>query len=353
MNTWTDVVERARRAARRRARWPGDGTAAARCGSATTARPRHHPPLSATGGDGGHQGDDRGADRARGPAARRPLRRQPAQDTDFGDRTTEALRAAPRAGRPPPPSSPNGPGTPPRSPSTRNAGGSPSSCTTPSERCCSRSAPASGGWSTSRPSTIAVTVPADDHRASRRCEAAAALRGSLRALSAPPEQVALGVALRSDCRAFEDRTGIAARLITMTELPSLTHSRITRARGRHPGGAAQRREARRRTIRRGQRVRGLRRRRGHRRPTTASACRTSARRRAAWACRAMTERLARVGGRANDHRQRRRRRHRPGLGTGVTELTRSPFDTVPAEPGRAEHQRGDVVADGHRPRTCG
>lgn len=33
-------------------------------------------------------------------------------------------------------------------------------------------------------------------------QAAAALRGSLHALSAPPEQVTLGVALRGDCRAL-------------------------------------------------------------------------------------------------------------------------------------------------------
>jgi signal transduction histidine kinase len=56
--------------------------------------------------------------------------------------------------------------------------------------------------------------------------AAAALRGSLHALSAPPEQVVLGVRLRGDCRAFEERTGVIARFIAVTELPSLTHARI-------------------------------------------------------------------------------------------------------------------------------
>jgi signal transduction histidine kinase len=57
-------------------------------------------------------------------------------------------------------------------------------------------------------------------------EAAAALRGSLRVLSAPPEQVALGVAVREHCRAFAERTGTPARMIALTELPPLPPSRI-------------------------------------------------------------------------------------------------------------------------------
>ncbi len=57
-------------------------------------------------------------------------------------------------------------------------------------------------------------------------EAAATLRGSLRALSAPPEQVALGVALRSDCAAFKERTGLPARVITVTALPPLDCARV-------------------------------------------------------------------------------------------------------------------------------
>jgi signal transduction histidine kinase len=57
-------------------------------------------------------------------------------------------------------------------------------------------------------------------------EATAALRDSLRVLSAPPEQVALGVALREHCRAFSDRTNITARMITLTELPTLARSRV-------------------------------------------------------------------------------------------------------------------------------
>ncbi|HEU4425782.1 MAG TPA: GAF domain-containing protein [Pilimelia sp.] len=57
-------------------------------------------------------------------------------------------------------------------------------------------------------------------------EAAAALRGSLRVLSAPPEQVALGVAVREHCRAFAERTRTPARMIALTELPPLAASRI-------------------------------------------------------------------------------------------------------------------------------
>jgi len=56
-------------------------------------------------------------------------------------------------------------------------------------------------------------------------EAAAALRGSLRVLTAPPEQLALCVALREHCSSFADRTGVSARLITLTELPTLPASR--------------------------------------------------------------------------------------------------------------------------------
>ena len=52
-------------------------------------------------------------------------------------------------------------------------------------------------------------------------EASAALRGSLQVLSAPPDQVTLGVALRGDCRAFQERTGIIARFLTVTKLPGL------------------------------------------------------------------------------------------------------------------------------------
>jgi signal transduction histidine kinase len=58
-------------------------------------------------------------------------------------------------------------------------------------------------------------------------EAAAALRGSLRVLSATPEQVALGVALREHCRAFQDRSGITTRMIVLTELPTLPASHIS------------------------------------------------------------------------------------------------------------------------------
>jgi signal transduction histidine kinase len=57
-------------------------------------------------------------------------------------------------------------------------------------------------------------------------EASAALRGSLHVLHAPPAQVALGSGLREQCRAFTTRTGVDARVITLTELPSLPRSAI-------------------------------------------------------------------------------------------------------------------------------
>lgn len=57
-------------------------------------------------------------------------------------------------------------------------------------------------------------------------EASAALRSSMRVLHAPPEQVALGVALREHCRAFSERTGVAARIITLTELPRLSGAQV-------------------------------------------------------------------------------------------------------------------------------
>jgi signal transduction histidine kinase len=57
-------------------------------------------------------------------------------------------------------------------------------------------------------------------------QASAALRGSLRVLHAPPEQVALGVALRGHCRAFSERTGTPAQLITLSDLPTLPRAAI-------------------------------------------------------------------------------------------------------------------------------
>jgi signal transduction histidine kinase len=57
-------------------------------------------------------------------------------------------------------------------------------------------------------------------------EASAALRGSLRALHAQPDEVALPVALREHCRAFADRTGTPARMVTLTDLPGLPESRV-------------------------------------------------------------------------------------------------------------------------------
>jgi signal transduction histidine kinase len=72
--------------------------------------------------------------------------------------------------------------------------------------------------------TISARVAAIERQTA---EAAAALRGSVRVLSAASQQVALGVALREHCRAFQERSGTAARVITLTELPTLATSRVT------------------------------------------------------------------------------------------------------------------------------
>jgi len=52
-------------------------------------------------------------------------------------------------------------------------------------------------------------------------EASAALRAALNDLHTPPANVALGVAVREHCSAFSDRTGVIARMLTLTELPPL------------------------------------------------------------------------------------------------------------------------------------
>jgi len=52
-------------------------------------------------------------------------------------------------------------------------------------------------------------------------EAAAMFRESLQALHAPPNAVALAVALRADCRSFEERTSIPVRLLVLDEVPPL------------------------------------------------------------------------------------------------------------------------------------
>jgi len=52
-------------------------------------------------------------------------------------------------------------------------------------------------------------------------EASATLRLSLQALSAPPQDLALAVAVRCDCRSFEERAGLPARVILLNEVPPL------------------------------------------------------------------------------------------------------------------------------------
>jgi signal transduction histidine kinase len=52
-------------------------------------------------------------------------------------------------------------------------------------------------------------------------EATSVLRDSMRAYEAAPEVIALPIALRADCRAFEGRTGTRARLVVLDELPMI------------------------------------------------------------------------------------------------------------------------------------
>jgi signal transduction histidine kinase len=56
-------------------------------------------------------------------------------------------------------------------------------------------------------------------------EASAVLRDSMRAYEAAPEVIALPIALRADCRAFEDRTGTRARVVVLDEMPMVPVSR--------------------------------------------------------------------------------------------------------------------------------
>jgi signal transduction histidine kinase len=56
-------------------------------------------------------------------------------------------------------------------------------------------------------------------------DASDVLRDSMRAYEASPEAIALPIALRADCRAFEDRTGTPARLVVLDDLPMVHSSR--------------------------------------------------------------------------------------------------------------------------------
>jgi signal transduction histidine kinase len=58
-------------------------------------------------------------------------------------------------------------------------------------------------------------------------EVAAALRGSLRVFHTAAEQVALGTAVREHCRAFQERTGVPAHLLTLSAAPPLDASRVS------------------------------------------------------------------------------------------------------------------------------
>ncbi|ODU07465.1 MAG: histidine kinase [Pseudonocardia sp. SCN 72-86] len=59
-----------------------------------------------------------------------------------------------------------------------------------------------------------------DQLRSQAAEASSALRDSLRTLRASPAALALSVALRGDCTAFTDRTGIPAELVVLDDDPA-------------------------------------------------------------------------------------------------------------------------------------
>jgi len=56
-------------------------------------------------------------------------------------------------------------------------------------------------------------------------KASAQLRSALRSLNEVPQEVALGVALRAECRALEERTGMKAGCVVLGELPALEEGR--------------------------------------------------------------------------------------------------------------------------------
>lgn len=64
-----------------------------------------------------------------------------------------------------------------------------------------------------------------DRIQAQAAEASRVLRESLLTLGDTPASVALPVALRADCRGFEERTGIVARPVVLDELPALDPSR--------------------------------------------------------------------------------------------------------------------------------
>lgn len=61
--------------------------------------------------------------------------------------------------------------------------------------------------------------------ADQASEASAALRDSVRTLRASPAALELSVALRADCQAFSDRTGVPAELVMLDDPPALAPSR--------------------------------------------------------------------------------------------------------------------------------
>src|SRR4029077_7035836 len=56
-------------------------------------------------------------------------------------------------------------------------------------------------------------------------KASAQLRQALRSLNEVPQEVALGVSLRAECRALEERTGMKAGCVILGDLPALEEGR--------------------------------------------------------------------------------------------------------------------------------
>ena len=126
-------------------------------------------------------------------------------------------------------------------------------------------------------------------------EAAAVFRESLDALHAPPEAVALAVALRADSRGFEERTGIPVRLLVLDELPPLHASRSGALASAVREALLNVEKHAQRGLGAGERVRQPRRRRG-RRPRRRRRPSAEGRDGGGLGLAAATERLERVGG---------------------------------------------------------
>ena len=191
-------------------------------GGRLPGRRRPRPPVQRPGRAGGRQGDDRGAARARRPPARGALRRQPGRDPLRRPRRPALETAAARAA--------NAAVVAERARHsaevavheerrrlalqlhdtvgamlfTIGAGVHSSATSSPGTRTCGPSSRPSSARPPRRP-------PCSASR-SRRC-------------TPRPRRWRSAVALRADCRSFEERTGIPTRLLVLDDLPPLHGSR--------------------------------------------------------------------------------------------------------------------------------